>query len=144
MSIIIINPNSTAAMTTAMCAAARGAAPGLSFDGWTSEDGPPAIQGAEDGATATPPLLDLVRKAGREGAEGIVIEVSFELEPDGSLRSRPRVTATGGDAATRRAYESSASRAVQICAQQGRYRLSAQSYEAWSELTFNFRPGEAY
>lgn len=73
MSIIIINPNSTAAMTTAMCAAARGAAPGLSFDGWTSEDGPPAIQGAEDGATATPPLLDLVRKAGREGAEGIVI-----------------------------------------------------------------------
>ncbi|MCK5933369.1 MAG: hypothetical protein KAG89_14490 [Fulvimarina manganoxydans] len=117
-------------------------------------DKPATLGGRETtGTRLAQSEIDALRKATKEcwyepsgsfGAEGIVIEVSFELEPDGSLRSRPRVTATGGDAATRRAYESSASRAVQICAQQGRYRLSAQSYDAWSELTFNFRPGEAY
>ncbi|WP_415403495.1 aspartate/glutamate racemase family protein [Tateyamaria sp. SN3-11] len=71
--IVIINPNSTVSMTTAMVAVARAAAPDLEFVGWTSHQGPPAIQGAEDGEAATPPLLDLVMKAAGEGAGGIVI-----------------------------------------------------------------------
>lgn len=71
MTTIIINPNSTEAMTDAMTAAARSAAPQLDFDGWTSADGPPAIQGAEDGALAAGPLLSLITKA--NGADGIII-----------------------------------------------------------------------
>ena len=46
-------------MTEAMVSAAQAAVPSLSFEGWTSHDGPPAIQGAEDGALAEPPLLEL-------------------------------------------------------------------------------------
>ena len=73
MTVVVINPNSTAAMTDAMTQAARLAEPSLAFEGWTSESGPPAIQGAEDGAAATPPLLALVGKAAAGGASGIVI-----------------------------------------------------------------------
>ncbi len=70
---IIINPNSTAAMTDAMVEVARFSAPGLQFEGWTSWDGPPSIQGAEDGEIAKPPLLKLVREAVDKGADGIII-----------------------------------------------------------------------
>lgn len=73
MAIVIINPNSTENMTNAMTQIARRAVPDLRFDGWTSREGPPAIQGAGDGAAATPPLLDLVRKADQQGADGIII-----------------------------------------------------------------------
>ncbi len=73
MSIIIINPNSTASMTDAMVKVARRTVPELSFDGWTSFSGPPAIQGVADGQSATPPLLDLVRKADDAGADCIII-----------------------------------------------------------------------
>jgi len=73
MSVCIINPNSTQAMTEAMVAAARAAAPELGFEGWTSHDGPASIQGPKDGEAATGPLLALVEKAAIEGAEGIVI-----------------------------------------------------------------------
>ncbi len=73
MAIIIINPNSTGSMTTAMLAQARASAPGLIFEGWTSHNGPPSIQGPTDGDVATPPLLDLVDQASRSGADGIII-----------------------------------------------------------------------
>jgi len=73
VSVVIINPNSTVAMTDAMLDAAQKAVPELTFEGWTSHDGPPSIQGAEDGAFAEAPLLELVRKAEDHGATGIVI-----------------------------------------------------------------------
>lgn len=73
MSVVIINPNSSVAMTEAMLAAARTAVPDLTFEGWTSHKGPPSIQGAKDGAQAEAPLLDLVQKAERDSAKGIVI-----------------------------------------------------------------------
>ncbi|MEL6677658.1 MAG: aspartate/glutamate racemase family protein [Pseudomonadota bacterium] len=73
MSVIIINPNSTTLMTEAMLEAARCACPSLTFEGWTSHRGPPAIQGPEDGARAEAPLLDLVQEADARGAQGIVI-----------------------------------------------------------------------
>lgn len=73
MSVIIINPNSTESMTRAMLAQARRAAPDITFDGWTSFEGPPAIQGYDDGFAATPPFLDLVEKATNIGAKGIII-----------------------------------------------------------------------
>lgn len=73
MAVIIINPNSTASMTKAMLAQARRAAPDLAFEGWTSRDGPAAIQGAADGEAARLPLLKLVGQASEQGADGIII-----------------------------------------------------------------------
>ena len=54
-----INPNSTEAMT-ASCAASLQAGIGDDFDvrAVTNHDGPPAIQGEEDGKAAVPGLLD--------------------------------------------------------------------------------------
>lgn len=71
--IVLINPNSTVSMTTAMLETARRAVPAASISGWTSHDGPPAIQGPEDGAACVPALLELVEKASREGASAIII-----------------------------------------------------------------------
>jgi allantoin racemase len=73
MTVVIINPNSTASMTDAMLIGARRAAPDQLIDGWTSQNGPPAIQGLEDGDKATPPLLILVEQASSMGATGIII-----------------------------------------------------------------------
>ena len=73
MAVVMINPNSTASMTEAMLAQARRAAPDLTFEGWTSHDGPPAIQGAADGEAARAPLLSLVERASAQGADGIII-----------------------------------------------------------------------
>jgi len=71
--IVIINPNSTTSMTQAMLATAQKALPDVDIQGWTSDDGPPAIQGAKDGAAAVPPLLKLVGQANDNGAKAIII-----------------------------------------------------------------------
>lgn len=73
MGVVIINPNSTVSMTQAMLAQARKAAPHQNFEGWTSHNGPPAIQGPQDGEAATKPLLQLVDQASKSGANGIII-----------------------------------------------------------------------
>jgi len=69
--IVLINPNRTAAMTDAMVETASKA--GVVLEGWTSLDGPPAIQGPADGEVCIPPLLALVRKASDAGAKAIII-----------------------------------------------------------------------
>lgn len=56
-----------------MLEAARQLAPGITFEGWTSQAGPPSIEGPADGDAATPPLLELVQRAGAQGADGIII-----------------------------------------------------------------------
>ena len=71
--IVLINPNSSVSMTEAMLRTARETVPGATFEGWTSHDGPPSIQGEADGILATAPLLELVRKASAEGASSIII-----------------------------------------------------------------------
>lgn len=73
MAVIIINPNSSASMTKAMLAQARASASDLDFEGWTSTEGPEAIQGVSDGEAARGPLLKLVERASSQGAEGIII-----------------------------------------------------------------------
>lgn len=73
MAVILINPNSTQAMTDSALAAARRTSPDITFEGWTSTDGPPAIQGPADGDAAIPPLLKLVRKASDAAADLIII-----------------------------------------------------------------------
>jgi allantoin racemase len=69
--IVLINPNSTEAMTQAMVETASKA--GVVLEGWTSLEGPAAIQGPNDGANCIPPMLELVRKASDAGAKAIVI-----------------------------------------------------------------------
>jgi len=69
--IVLINPNSTKAMTDAMVDTAKKT--GVEVEGWTSHAGPAAIQGPEDGEASIPPLLTLVRKASDAGAKTIII-----------------------------------------------------------------------
>lgn len=71
--IILINPNSTASMTEAMVAVAQKTAPDADIIGWTSDEGPPSIQGREDGEAAAGPLLSLVDKASDLNASAIII-----------------------------------------------------------------------
>jgi allantoin racemase len=71
--IVLINPNSTVSMTQAMLRTVRETVPTAEFEGWTSRDGPAAIQGAEDGKLAEGPLLELVAKASDQGASAIII-----------------------------------------------------------------------
>lgn len=60
-------------MTEAVVEAARAAAPGHEILGWTNDEGPPAIQGPEDGAAAVAGILRLLPEARAAGAEAIVL-----------------------------------------------------------------------
>ena len=73
MKVILINPNSTEAMTLSSVETAQKTAPEINFEGWTSFDGPPSIQGEEDGNYATKPLLELVKKANKQKPSAIII-----------------------------------------------------------------------
>lgn len=73
MKIAYINPNSTRAMTDHVVAAAQAALPEVQVVGFTNADGPPAIEGAEDGAAAVPGVLSLLPQARAAGAEAVVI-----------------------------------------------------------------------
>lgn len=71
--LLYLNPNSTDAMTQSMVAAAQAAAPWAEISGWTNVDGPPAIQGAADGAAAVPGLQAMLPEARAFGADALVI-----------------------------------------------------------------------
>lgn len=71
--IVLINPNSTEAMTAEMEAVAQKALPDHKIVAWTSHKGPAAIEGPEDGEACVPPLLDLVRAAVAQNANAIII-----------------------------------------------------------------------
>lgn len=73
MKIVYFNPNSTEAMTESLTAVARRANPVDEIIGWTNRNGPPAIEGPEDGAAAVPGLLALLPRAAEIGADAIVI-----------------------------------------------------------------------
>lgn len=72
--ISLINPNTTVSMTEKAVLAARAvAAAGTEITGYTSLNGPAAIQGAEDGDASLPGLYAAVRKAVAEGTDAIII-----------------------------------------------------------------------
>ena len=73
MKVIFINPNSTEAMTFSSVETAQKTTPEINFEGWTSFDGPPSIQGPEDGEYAIKPLLQLIKKANEERPSAIII-----------------------------------------------------------------------
>lgn len=61
--ILVVNPNTTVSMTEKIGAAARAAAgPSTRITALNPDEGPPAIQGAEDGAAALPGLFSLVEE----------------------------------------------------------------------------------
>lgn len=84
--IVLINPNSTVSMTDAMLRTARETVPSADFEGWTSHDGPPAIQGEADGLLAEEPLLRLVAKASDQGASAIIIACFDDTALDAARR----------------------------------------------------------
>ena len=74
MKIAIINPNSTESMTSKVLEVAHLVAPtGTFLKGITSIEGPPAIQGPEDGLAAVPGLLKEIKKADSDGIDGFII-----------------------------------------------------------------------
>ena len=74
MRIKVINPNTTAAMTEVIAAAARAAAsPGTVIVAATSPTGPVSIEGHYDEAVSVVGLLEEVRAGERDGCVGYVI-----------------------------------------------------------------------
>lgn len=73
MRLLLINPNSTAAMTEAAAAVARRAVPEAQVLAWTNHGGPPAIQGPRDGAVAVAGVMALLPRARAEGVDALVI-----------------------------------------------------------------------
>jgi allantoin racemase len=70
----LINPNATGTMTEAAVAVARSATSAdVEVLGWTNHDGPPAIQGPEDGMAAVSGILGLVPKARASAVDAIII-----------------------------------------------------------------------
>jgi allantoin racemase len=74
MKILIVNPNTTAAMTATIAAAARAAAtPGTEIIAVTSQMGPASIEGYYDEALSLPGLLAEIAKGEAMGVDGHVI-----------------------------------------------------------------------
>lgn len=73
MHLVYINPNATSAMTDAIVATARAALPAARITGLTNTDGPPAIEGREDGEAAIAGVLAQVAVAQGAGADAIII-----------------------------------------------------------------------
>ncbi len=73
MHLVYINPNATVTMTDAVVRAAREELPDATISGLTNLDGPPAIQGPEDGDAAIPGMLKLLDEAQNLGADVVII-----------------------------------------------------------------------
>lgn len=74
MRIKVINPNTTAAMTEVIAAAARQVcAPGTTIEAATSPSGPASIEGHYDEAVSVIGLLEEIRGGEEEGVDGYVI-----------------------------------------------------------------------
>lgn len=73
--------------------------------------------------------------AGASDAQNLRAKVEFRLDRNGNIEGRPTATASGSDATTNRTFAGGARRAVQRCAP---YRLPAEKYETWADVTVNF------
>jgi allantoin racemase len=71
--LLYINPNATSAMTDGIVGVARSAMPEAEVIGWTNADGPPAIQGPEDGEAAVAGVLAMLPRAKAVATDAIVI-----------------------------------------------------------------------
>lgn len=99
MRIAVVNPNSTAAMTERIAAAARAVAPGDEIMAITCHGAPPAIQGPEDDAACRPLLLAALARAEAAGADAAVI-ACFDDPALAEARARLAIPVVGiGEAA---------------------------------------------
>ena len=74
MRLLIVNPNSTASMTAKIGVAARAAAsPGTDILAQDPGVGPVSIEGYVDEAYAVPGMLDVIRRADRDGVDAHII-----------------------------------------------------------------------
>ena len=73
MRLVFFNPNASVHMTDGIAGVARAALPEAEVLGWTNADGPPAIQGAADGAAALPGLMARLPELGTVAADALVI-----------------------------------------------------------------------
>jgi allantoin racemase len=74
MRILVVNPNTTASMTTLIGECARAAvSPGVLVDAVSPLVGPPSLESHYDEAMATPGLLDQIVAGERAGYDGFVI-----------------------------------------------------------------------
>ena len=73
MRLLYINPNATVAMTDGITDVARATLPQVEVLGWTNSDGPPAIQGPEDGEAAVAGILRMLPAARDAKVDAIVI-----------------------------------------------------------------------
>lgn len=74
MRVLVINPNSTESMTDGIVSAAwAAAAEDMVIDGRTNTDGPPAIQGPEDGDLAAIGTVQMIKAANDDGYDAAII-----------------------------------------------------------------------
>lgn len=101
MRILIINPNSTAAMTRSIAEAARAVASGETrITAVNPEQGPASIQGPEDGEAALPGLFETFTRETRSGCYDAVIVACFDDTGLAELKGRSPVPVLGiGEAA---------------------------------------------
>ncbi|MEM6487153.1 MAG: aspartate/glutamate racemase family protein [Pseudomonadota bacterium] len=101
MRLLIINPNSTAAMTDSIARAARAVAgPGVTVVAMNPVDTPPAIQGPEDGAAALPGLFALFERATADQAYDAAVIACFDDTGVWDLKARAPLPVIGiGEAA---------------------------------------------
>jgi allantoin racemase len=93
--IVIINPNSTGAMTDDMVAIARATlSPGVDVTGITNAAGPPAIQGEADAIACLPGLFAIAERPEVASADAVVIGC-FDDTGLAELRARMRCPVVG-------------------------------------------------
>lgn len=73
MKLLYINPNATEAMTHSLVAVAQEQFSQADVTGWTNHDGPPSIQGPDDGARAVQGIMAMLPPAREQGFDAIVI-----------------------------------------------------------------------
>lgn len=96
MRILVINPNTTAAMTKSIAAAARAAAgPGVEIRAVNPETGPAAIQGPADGAAALPGLFASFEAETAAGDVDAVVIACFDDTGLWELKARAAMPVLG-------------------------------------------------
>lgn len=92
-----------------------------------------ALRSAIEGCWSVP--------SGLAEAENMKATVTMELQPDGTIKGKPKVTSSGGEAGPRRAFRGSVLRAVKRCAP---YSLPKDKYDTWAEVVVNFDASDLF